>query len=557
MSKSTGIAIESSNIDVARTHQTEGNVTESTPHHKKTISILCFLAIIVCPAWLSFCRFDDPPGPDNGLSIAGAQALVRGDGYSRFDYNDQTDVVHKPQTKHISEFPPGVSILLYPWIAKGFDGTKVLKTVELLVIVCGAACWVQYLNSTQAQITLKLLLALLIGVNCTPLRIGTTLSDAIVWSLFPIWLTQWNALNLSLERYSRGLTIITALTSAMVLVRYQCIALVAANGLLTWSITKSAKLPAVFTVVLPTLVFASVLAWNKSESGATSFIAVTNVPPSIKNNLAALVHPSPVETLATRPLGISWIADGLFRRVRLPGEQVNGARLILAIAVISFLCAFRFDRILGNVPRRALHFAYLVTLALLVVLTLRDTGIRPGWTFIEDERYYLFLYPAFAIEAGFALTSISQRYLKGFGKHVFLTLITLGSVFIAGRYCVGIWKSETSEYTHLYRTVNQVASNKKRAIAIGADQVLRSLPIEVYPRSDALLNALLIEAPHLRREIALGTTAIVIPEETPQYDLEDRLAQELGMALVEVPHTQPPIRMFSTETVLNVPSHPH
>ncbi len=110
------------------------------------MTTLCVLAVLATPLWLAWCRFGDGPTPDNSLSIEGAISLARGDGYVRHWFTRGDKILSAPGTRHISEFPPGVSVILLPFVGLGLNGNTVLKSLEMATILLGGIFWVRYLQ---------------------------------------------------------------------------------------------------------------------------------------------------------------------------------------------------------------------------------------------------------------------------------------------------------------------------------------------------------------------------------------------------------------------------
>ncbi len=157
-------------------------------------------------------------------------------------------------------------------------------------------------------------------------------------------------------------------------------------------------------------------------------------------------------------------------------EQQRKLLRVLIAAIIACFTFFRAGRTLQSLLKVLNHppaLTYLATLGLLCVLTIRDTGIRTGWTFIEDERYYLFLYPAFAIETGIAFLAVvhgfesRQRY-----RTAFIFAATASSVLTI-RYCHGVWRDSLQSDSSLYHFLAREDSLPPRTIVLGNEQELR------------------------------------------------------------------------------------
>jgi hypothetical protein len=490
------------------------------------IAAICILAVLAVPVWLMWCRINDAPTPDNSLSIEGALSIAGGDGYVRHWFTPGDDILSSPSTRHITEFPPGVSLILLPFVAAGLEGNIVLKSLEFTAILVGGIFWVRYLREHNISSISQLCLAALIGFNCTPHRIGTTFSDAIIWTVFPLWLSDWKGL-MHHDANSRTRSFSVALlTTLMVLIRYQCVVFIAVNTAIVLTSGKKRYAALFCTIALPLLAFGGNLLWNKAQTGATSY--VTDVAATTTHNWQSVIHPSPVEALASRPLGLNWFTSRVLQSLPIADQQRNYLRL-LAAAVIASLAFYCGRNTFRGLLRNPLALTYLATLGLLAVLTIQDSGIRPGWTFIEDERYYLFLYPAFAIQTGIAILAVSRRLQAGLLLLTLMILITLGSGLRCIRYCHGVWSDSTQPNPSLYRVLSNRESLPKRTIVIGNEQVLRALPIEAYPRTNEILSSLVSDGARTGAEESGAHAAVIIPIETEQFDLEDEVAEALRL----------------------------
>lgn len=510
------------------------------------MTTLCVLVVLATPVWLAWCRFDGGPTPDNSLSIEGAISIAHGDGYVRHWFTRGDRILSAPSTRHISEFPPGVSMILLPFVAFGLNGNTVLKSLEIAAILIGGILWVRYLRQQGLSPISQLCLAALIGFNCTPHRIGTTFSDAIVWAAFPAWLSEWRGLaSTEAKPYIRSLRI-ALLTAFLVLIRYQCVALLAVN---TWLMLSSGRQRYKFlllTVALPIVTFGGNLIWNKAQTGATSYI--TDVAATTTYNLKSLIHPTPVESLVSRPLGLSWFTNRVLESFSIAEQQRKLLRVLIAAMLVG-LTFYDAGRTYQNFLKRLNHpptLAYLATLGLLCVLTIRDTGIRPGWTFIEDERYYLFLYPAFAIETCIAFLSVAHRFESRWRCLIVLFFATTASGMLSIRYCHGVWRDSLQPSSSLYHFLAQEDSLPLRMIVLGNEQDLRALPIEAYPSDNIVFESLLSQAPQFRDNASEKLTALIISEQTDRIDEEDRVADALGLKTYSIGLSGHTLKVFSS-----------
>ena len=493
------------------------------------MTALCVLAVLATPLWLAWCRFDGGPTPDNSLSIEGAISLARGDGYVRHWFTSGDNVLSAPGTRHISEFPPGVSMILLPFVGLGLNGNTVLKSLEMATILLGGMFWVRYLQRQALSPAFQLCLAALIGFNCTPHRIGTTFSDAIVWAAFPVWLSEWKGLlPTDAKPHIRSIRI-ALLTAFLVLIRYQCVALLAVNVWLVLTSGRQRYKSLLLTITLPLVAFGGNLFWNKAHTGATSY--VTDAAATTTYNWQSVVHPSPVEALVSRPLGMNWFTNRVLESSSIAEQQRKLLRVLIAgiIVCLTFFHAGRTFKSLLKVLSHPLALTYLATLGLLGILTIRDTGIRPGWTFIEDERYYLFLYPALAIETGIAYVQAGGRFQHVQRSVILMILVATASGLLCLRYCHGVWAGSTQPHSSLYRVLSNTEPLPTRTIVVGDEQALRALRVEAYPRTNEILAGLLSDRTKLERSSARA--AVIIPMESEQFDLEDEVAEAIELRL--------------------------
>jgi len=355
--------------------------------------VLCGLTgalLAVALSWDFFALSLDP-WPDQAWILLAAERHHRGLGLTTM-MDGAPDDLSVTDYRRLTYFPPGYPLLVSALRSTGASIESIVKAINAIALVAGFIGWMWLAGRLLTSRWSRLLFALLLVLACrgTIPRGGTT--DYVFWALLPFWFLLFDK-----RRWVwAGVTV-----AVMIGFRWAALVLVLAGSaalLLDWSRKRSWKrvFAAALYAAIPTLVFGGISIANRVLSGGASSI-LSYVESSWRFDLLATLYP--FEALFARPMALEPLLSRIGRAlpvnaVALPVSAVV-LRLVIPLALIVLLVVFarvkrdRFTDLLG--------LLFLSLVALLSYMSVRHNWTGVNWSYLEEPRYYLPVFPAIAL----------------------------------------------------------------------------------------------------------------------------------------------------------------
>lgn len=479
------------------------------------------------------------PGPDNALQMEAAYGLVRGHGYAVRSRSWKQLFERQVEYWRVTEFPPGISLLLAPLLLLGLTAEAGMMIVEVSALALGSYGWLAVGQRLFSRKTALVAYVVLVALNGTPTRIGNSVSDSVLWAISPFWMLAWWG-----TPRRQGYPLWAGLLSAAaILARYQAVSLIAADLLVATVGCRTRRLRRVCLGTVPAIIaLAAIFGTNYVQSGTTNSLERQVGMRTVHwHRLATTV---PAEQVFLRPTGFAWMRDKLLRSlpdtasiwVRWAGTVMGVLSVVAGAAAALALWTSHKHTVAW--PAAA---AFGTVVLLLGGLAISHQGALPvGWTFLDDQRYYLWLVPlgaAAAVTLGTALGRSERRWIRVAVCAVGLLAVGYSTASWT-RYSLGMWgeRGLRQEFHELLADLDMLRGRTEaERLAVISPQAwyLRVAGIEAYwPLSSEEVEEFLADYPKLRSKVASGEMRLlVIGASKDDENLGDAATQRLVQSL--------------------------
>ena len=337
-------------------------------------------------SWDFFAQSLDP-WPDQAWILLAAERHHEGKGLTTL-IDATSDDLAVTDYRRLVYFPPGYPLLVSALRSTGLPVATIVKTINAAALVIGLAGWMLLAGTVLRSRVWRLLFALLLVLACrgTIPKGGTT--DYVFWALLPWWF-----LALSRKRL-RWLVAAGAIVAVMIGFRWAAVILIPAGAVIAFFECGLAFAAAY--AAIPTITFGVISLVNRVISGHASSI-LSYVRPALHWDLLASYYP--FEAAFARPLAIEPLLTRVCRAIdpamtRTIWEVLF--RLLIPLALIVLLVIARRRGTPIEFLRRV-AITYLFLVAMLAYMTVRYNWSGVHWTYLEEPRYYLPFFPAFAL----------------------------------------------------------------------------------------------------------------------------------------------------------------
>jgi hypothetical protein len=315
------------------------------------------------------------------------------------------DDLVRPRYVYLVYFPPLYPLAVSGLLKSGVSIDSAVKVINLFALLVGVFGWIRLavLHLERPAIRGLFVGVLVLAGGAVVPRGATT--DYILWAATPYWFVAVvSARQLDRTRW-RSLIAAALLAAGMIGVRWAAVFYVPAGAIaLLWPFERSARIRrlarASSYVAPPLIVYAVIVTMNRALSGVGGTLLSVVQPEWQPERLLTLY---PLEALTTIPVGVGPLLKRIWRAIDPSMELFILAfilRGVIPLLLVGLVVGLAIRDGAASRGRELRTVVAIVASALVVFLgwmTLRYNWQHVDWSYLDESRYFLPIWPAVAL----------------------------------------------------------------------------------------------------------------------------------------------------------------